>query len=46
MTTVRVNYQFGPAVISLLFDIRYLPDASGTPWVITSSLESSVVIPF
>ncbi|MBN2353635.1 MAG: hypothetical protein JXD23_13770 [Spirochaetales bacterium] len=46
VTTVRVNYQFGPAVISLLFDIRYVPDASGNPWVITSSLESSVVIPF
>jgi hypothetical protein len=46
VTTVKINYQFGPAVISLIYEIRYVPDAAGNPWVITSSLESSVVIPF
>ena len=46
VTTVKISYQFGPAVISLLYEIRYVPDAAGDPWQITSSLESSVVIPF
>jgi hypothetical protein len=46
VTTLKISYQFGPAVISLIYDIRYVPDAAGNPWVITSSLESSVVIPF
>ncbi|HEQ71538.1 MAG TPA: hypothetical protein ENN69_03535 [Spirochaetia bacterium] len=44
--SVKVNYQFGPAVITLLYDIRYVPDGTGNPWVVTSGLESSVVIPF
>jgi hypothetical protein len=46
VTSVKISYQFGPAVISLIYQIRYVPDATGNPWEITSSLESSVVIPF
>ncbi|MBN1523036.1 MAG: hypothetical protein JW904_01025 [Spirochaetales bacterium] len=46
LTTVKLHYSFGPAIITLLYEIRYVPDAVGDPWVITSGLESSVVIPF
>jgi hypothetical protein len=46
VTSLKLSYQFGPAVISLIYEIRYVPDAAGDPWVITSSLESAVVIPF
>lgn len=44
--TARINYQFGPAIITLRYDIRYVPDAAGDPWVITSGLESTIVISF
>ncbi|RPJ07181.1 MAG: hypothetical protein EHM28_08040 [Spirochaetaceae bacterium] len=46
VTTAKLNYRFGPAIISLLYEIRYVPDATGDPWQITSGLESAVVIPF
>jgi hypothetical protein len=46
LITAKINYQFGPAMITLLYEIRYVPDATGNPWEITSGLETSVVIPF
>jgi hypothetical protein len=41
----RLNYRTGPAVISLVYDLRYDPyaDPSGeSPWVVTSGLESTI----
>ncbi len=39
----RVNYKTGPAVISLVYDLKYDPYAPGDdPWVVTSGLESSI----
>lgn len=39
----RVNYKTGPAVISLVYDLKYDPYAPGDdPWVVTSGLETSI----
>jgi hypothetical protein len=42
----RINYQTGPAVISLVYNLRYDPFTDETsaedPWVVTSGLETSI----
>jgi len=39
----QINYQTGPAVISLIYDLKYDPYATGSsPWVVTSRLESTI----
>lgn len=39
----RVNYKTGPAVISLVYDLRYDPYAAADdPWIVTSGIESSI----
>lgn len=39
----RLNYRTGPAILSLVYDLRYDPYAEGdNPWVITSGLESTI----
>ena len=40
----RINYQTGPAVISLVYNLRYDPfdPAQEDPWVVTSGLETSI----
>ncbi len=39
----RINYRTGPAVISLVYDVKYDPYTNGDePWIITSGLESSI----
>ncbi|MFP4483725.1 MAG: hypothetical protein ACOCYG_02810 [Spirochaetota bacterium] len=42
----RINYQTGPAVISLVYKLRYDPFTDETsqddPWVVTSGLETSI----
>jgi hypothetical protein len=39
----RINYGSGPAMISMVYNLRYDPDPTlDTPWVVTSGLESSL----
>lgn len=40
----RINYQTGPAVISLVYNLRYDPynPNQDEPWVVTSGLETSI----
>ena len=39
----RINYQSGPAIITLRYDLRYNPDAGeDKPWEVTSGLETSI----
>lgn len=40
----RLNYRTGPAILSLVYDLRYDPfvDPGEDPWVVTSGLESTI----
>ncbi|RKX81600.1 MAG: hypothetical protein DRP57_11680 [Spirochaetes bacterium] len=40
----QLNYETGPAMISFVYRIKYVPDAAAdsNPWEITSGLESSI----
>jgi len=40
----RLNYMTGPAVISFVYKIRYVPEKvpPEDPWVVTSGLETSI----
>lgn len=39
----RINYRTGPAVITLLYDVRYNPYSdSHSPWQVTSGLETTL----
>jgi len=37
-----INYQSGPAVITLSYNLQYDPTASPNPWDVTSSLSTSI----
>lgn len=47
LTTIKINYALGPAVITLLYEIRYVPDAGAgeDKWQITSGLECALTLP-
>ncbi|MFP4363651.1 MAG: hypothetical protein ACLFR1_07250 [Spirochaetia bacterium] len=40
----RLNYQTGPAIISLVYNVQYNPNATGEedPWEVTSGLETEI----
>ncbi len=38
----RFNYRTGPAVVSLVYDVKYDPTDDAKPWKITSGLETSI----
>ncbi|MBN1834947.1 MAG: hypothetical protein JW820_03790 [Spirochaetales bacterium] len=38
----RLNYSIGAAVLSLLYQVRYEPDATPDPWVIQAGIQSSI----
>ena len=39
----QINYKTGPAIISLVYDLKYNP-ASAQKWTVTSRLESSIAL--
>jgi hypothetical protein len=48
LTTIKINYALGPAVITLLYEIRFVPDAGSgeDKWQVTSGLECALTLPF
>jgi len=41
----RINYRTGPAVISLVYNLRYDPSAPGdNKWIVTSGLSSTIAL--
>ena len=38
----RLNYRTGPAIISLVYNLRYIPTAGGGDWQVTSGIESRI----
>jgi hypothetical protein len=47
LTLLKINYALGPALITLFYELHYVPDA-GTgekKWQVTSGLECSLVLP-
>jgi len=47
LTTIKINYAIGPAIITLFYEIRYVPDAGqgDDKWHITSGLECALTLP-
>ena len=38
----QLNYKTGPAVISLVYQLRYAPEQTPNPWVVTSGIQCSI----
>jgi hypothetical protein len=47
LTTIKIHYTMGPAMITLLYEIRYVPDAGAgeDKWQVTSGLECALTLP-